>query len=130
MLKEIVDPKGARFELRAIPVGDPTLSALEVSTSCTRTCRCYTVRCKNMIERIYVSIIALFSSSLHLNLFLLSILSFLFRKCILHSPPSPFPPSLPPSLIYHPLFPPLSYLLFPSTCPLHVIYSPAADLGC
>lgn len=30
MLKEIVDPKGARFELRSIPVGDPTLSALEV----------------------------------------------------------------------------------------------------
>jgi hypothetical protein len=38
VLKEIVDPKGARFELRAIPVGDPTLSALEVSTSCLHPC--------------------------------------------------------------------------------------------
>ena len=33
-----MDPKGAIFQLRAIPVGDPTLSALEVSTSCVRTC--------------------------------------------------------------------------------------------
>lgn len=38
MLKEIVDPKGARFELRAIPVGDPTLSALEVNTPCLHPC--------------------------------------------------------------------------------------------
>jgi phosphoribosylformylglycinamidine synthase len=30
VLKEIVDPLGARIELRKIPVGDPTLTALEV----------------------------------------------------------------------------------------------------
>ena len=30
VLKEIVDPQGARYELRKIPVGDPTLSALEI----------------------------------------------------------------------------------------------------
>lgn len=30
VLKEIVDPLGARLELRKIPVGDPTLSALEI----------------------------------------------------------------------------------------------------
>ena len=30
MLKEIVDPHGARYELRKIPVGDPTLSAMEI----------------------------------------------------------------------------------------------------
>jgi phosphoribosylformylglycinamidine synthase len=30
VLKEIVDPHGARYELRKIPVGDPTLSALEI----------------------------------------------------------------------------------------------------
>ena len=30
VLKEIVDPHGARYELRKIPVGDPTLSAMEI----------------------------------------------------------------------------------------------------
>ncbi len=30
VLKEIVDPKGAKYELRAIPVGDSTLSVLEI----------------------------------------------------------------------------------------------------
>ena len=30
VLKEIVDPEGARIELRAIPVGDETLSAIEI----------------------------------------------------------------------------------------------------
>ena len=30
VLKEIVDPHGARYELRAIPVGDPTMSVMEI----------------------------------------------------------------------------------------------------
>jgi len=30
VLKEIVEPLGAQYDLRAIPVGDPTLSVLEV----------------------------------------------------------------------------------------------------
>ena len=30
VLKELVDPLGARIELRSIPVGDPTMSALEI----------------------------------------------------------------------------------------------------
>ncbi len=30
MLKEIVDPLGAKFDLRRIPVGDKTLSVMEI----------------------------------------------------------------------------------------------------
>ena len=30
VLKEIVEPLGAVYELRAIPLGDPTLSAMEI----------------------------------------------------------------------------------------------------
>ena len=43
---------GAIFQLRAIPVGDPTLSALEVSTSCERTRHLSIALCSTEIWKI------------------------------------------------------------------------------
>jgi hypothetical protein len=37
VLKELVDPLGARIQLRSIPVGDPTLSGTDMTALISKT---------------------------------------------------------------------------------------------
>ena len=92
---------GAIFQLRAIPVGDPTLSALEVSTSCARTRHLSVALCGTEVWRI-----DLFLYYLSLNQLLRDPL-----RC-LHFPSF----SLPAFLPIYAIFPFLSYRRFLLSC--------------